>query len=118
MNMKMSDGIKLKPCPFCGSRNVYVEQIGSGGYFNVCCCNCLANVPLSGSRETAVNVWNRGSIDRDTLLRIAEDLEADYFAGSEWYEPSTVSIEEVLKFERKMAAQIRKAVNDDEHEND
>ena len=50
---------KLKPCPFCGSRSVYVEQIGSGCYFNVCCCNCLANVPLSGSRETAVEAWNR-----------------------------------------------------------
>lgn len=55
--MAISDE-ELKPCPFCGSRSVYVEQIGSGGYFNVCCCNCLANVPLSGSRETAIAAWN------------------------------------------------------------
>lgn len=58
MDIKMSNGIKLKPCPFCGSGNIYVEQISSGGYFNVCCGNCLANVPLSGSRETAVAAWN------------------------------------------------------------
>lgn len=57
---------KLEPCPFCGSRSVYVEQIGSGGYFNVCCCNCLANVPLSGSRETAVVVWNRRVTNDET----------------------------------------------------
>lgn len=59
MSIKMSDEIKLKPCPFCGSRSVYVEQIGSGGYFNICCGNCLANVPLSSSREIAVYAWNR-----------------------------------------------------------
>ena len=106
----MSD--EIKPCPFCGSGNVYVEQIGRGGYFNICCGSCLANVPLSGSRETAVAAWNSRAIDRDKLLRIAEDLEADYFAGSEWYNPCTVSIEEVLKFEREMADQIRKVVSE------
>lgn len=58
MSIKMSDEIKLKPCPFCGSRSVYVEQIGSGGYFNICCGNCLANVPLSSSLEIAVYAWN------------------------------------------------------------
>lgn len=59
--------IELKPCPFCGGESVYVEQIGSEGYFNVCCRNCLANVPLSGSRETAVSAWNCRSIDLEMV---------------------------------------------------
>lgn len=70
MNMKMSDEIKLKPCPFCGSRSVYVEQIGSGGYFNVCCCDCLANVPLSGSRETAVAAWNSRADSKELIVSL------------------------------------------------
>lgn len=61
---------KLKPCPFCGSRSVQVEQIGSGGYFNVCCCNCLANVPLSGSRETAVAAWNSRADAKELVARL------------------------------------------------
>lgn len=61
---------KLKPCPFCGSRSVQVEQIGSGGYFNACCCNCLANVPLSGSRETAVAAWNRRTNAKELVARL------------------------------------------------
>lgn len=68
----------LKPCPFCGSRSVYAEQIGSGGYFNVCCCNCLANVPLSGSRGAAVSAWNRRAIDGDALREVVDELECAY----------------------------------------
>lgn len=101
---------ELKPCPFCGGESVYVEQIGSEGYFNVCCRNCLANVPLSGSRETAVAAWNCRSIDQDELLKIAEELEMDYFDGSDGYRPCTISVEEMLEFDREMAARIRKAV--------
>mgnify|MGYP004558113023 CR=1 FL=1 len=70
--------MELEPCPFCGSRSVYVEQIGSGGYFNVCCCNCLASVPLSGSRETAVSVWNRRAVDVEALREVVDELECAY----------------------------------------
>lgn len=70
MDIKMNNGIKLKPCPFCGSRNVYVEQISSGGYFNVCCGNCLANVPLSGSQETAVAAWNCRTNAKELVARL------------------------------------------------
>ena len=70
MNMKMSDGIKLKPCPFCGSRSVCIEQIGGGGYFNICCRDCLANVPLSGSRETAVEAWNHRTNAKELVAKL------------------------------------------------
>lgn len=88
---------KLKPCPFCGSRSVYVEQISSGGYFNVCCGNCLANVPLSGSRETAVAAWNsrtnakelaaRLNISDEQVRRMVDDAVSaaidDYFGDAD-----------------------------------
>ena len=77
--------MELKPCPFCGSGSVYAEQIGSGGYFNVRCCNCLANVPLSGSRETAVSVWNRRAIDVDALREVVDEIEdADVDGLGDW----------------------------------
>lgn len=49
-------------------------------------------------------------VDLDELLRIADELEMDYFDGSDGYRPCTISVEETLKFEREMAARIRKAV--------
>lgn len=49
-------------------------------------------------------------VDLDELLRIADELEMDYFDGSDGYRPCTISVEEMLEFEREMAARIRKAV--------
>ena len=49
-------------------------------------------------------------VDLDELLRIAEELEVDYSLPDETYS-DTVSVDEVLKFEREMAARIRKAVD-------
>ena len=49
-------------------------------------------------------------VDLDELLRIADELEVDYFLPDESYS-DMLSTEEVLKFEREMAKRIRKAVD-------
>lgn len=68
------------------------------------------------ARETGDGIaygWGlmpKRKVDLDELLRIADELEMDYFDGSDGYRPCTISVEETLKFEREMAARIRKAV--------
>lgn len=57
---------ELKPCPFCGSKNVVLEN-KNGGY-QVRCRFCGARgkytvVGLHGSRMEAINAWNRRSDD-------------------------------------------------------
>lgn len=59
---------KLKPCPFCGSKNLYYQKpchFGSPGVVlsSVCCCNCSAEV--TGKGNEAVNLWNRRAEDND-----------------------------------------------------
>ena len=58
--------IKLKPCPFCGSKNVYMPIIGGSLVGIVCCPDCglyctLGRNNLSG-KEIA-DRWNRRAQD-------------------------------------------------------
>lgn len=53
---------KLKPCPFCGSKDLYYQKpchFGTNGYVSssVICCNCSAEV--TGKNNEAVDKWNR-----------------------------------------------------------
>ena len=55
----------LKPCPFCGSKNVVSTHYypfdgdqGESGVFVVYCVNCKAKVDR-GSANDAEEAWNR-----------------------------------------------------------
>lgn len=48
--------MKLKPCPFCGSKNVKVYSLGG---LHVKCFNCDARIGYYESIENAIYVWNR-----------------------------------------------------------
>lgn len=52
-------------------------------------------------------------VDLDELLRIADDLEEELDCPDYEYCPNILFAEDVLKFEREMAARIRKAVGHD-----
>ena len=102
---------ELLPCPFCGGEAKPVFR-GSCNYIacsNVEECWCGMTCPAS-TKEEAIAIWNRRVVDTDELLRIVDELEMDYFDGSDGYRPYTISVEEMLKFEREMASRIRKAV--------
>lgn len=49
-------------------------------------------------------------VDLDELLGIADDLEEELDCFDGEYNPNILFAEDVLKFEREMAARIRKAV--------
>lgn len=57
----MHDGeFPLKPCPFCGSYQQRLYDMGSKSW-RVECDLCLAFGPVEKSREGAVNAWNERS---------------------------------------------------------
>ena len=54
---------KLKPCPFCGSTNLRIEQlildrvVGDGAYW-VRCLGCDIEAPSRISETKAIEYWN------------------------------------------------------------
>ena len=96
--------IELKPCPFCGSDDVTCNRFEDVYYVE--CFSCSAKVESYNVLEDAVARWNARAIDRDALLKIADDLDNGW---AEFFE-EIIACEDVDKFEQSIAAQIRKAV--------
>ncbi len=47
---------ELKPCPFCGSKEV--EMQGNSHHSWVVCDNCSTEGPVAPSQDEAVERWN------------------------------------------------------------
>lgn len=132
----MRDRFELKACPFCGyeadciSEDAGWDSCGENLWrVNISCMSCGANIEIErrcdrllrdddiegetchALEELAAAMWNARSVDRDELLRIAEELEVDFNLPDENY-CGTIPTEEVLEFERAMAARIKKAVGE------
>ena len=85
------NGIELKPCPFCGSEDVFGDKLED--VYRVECWDCGAKIESYNKLEDAVAGWNRRAINRDELLKVADECErADVDGVTDW------------------AARIRKAV--------
>jgi Lar family restriction alleviation protein len=52
--------LPIKPCPFCSSRDVAVETLGTENrpFYAVSCDDCEATGPLSDSYDGAIEAWN------------------------------------------------------------
>lgn len=86
--------IELKPCPFCGSDDV-TWFYGLEDEHYVECLDCCAKVESYNGLEDAVAGWNERAIDRDDLLKVADECDrADVDGVIDW------------------AARIRKAVSE------
>lgn len=46
---------ELKPCPFCGSKEV---NLMDDGVFYVSCFNCSTDGPMSDTDRGAIKAWN------------------------------------------------------------
>lgn len=59
----MSEAPKLKPCPFCGSKDVYIENVSkrSRAHYIVLCAGCGAR-----SREVTTGWPPRVEVERRT----------------------------------------------------
>nr|DAR30056.1 MAG TPA: restriction alleviation protein [Caudoviricetes sp.] len=47
---------ELKPCPFCGSKNIRMWNTSTPW---VSCRDCFANTACGTTREEAIENWNR-----------------------------------------------------------
>lgn len=75
--------IELKPCPFCGSDDVICDMF-EDVYF-VECWDCCAKVESCNGLEAAVVRWNTRVIDRDDLLKVADECDrADVDGVTDW----------------------------------
>lgn len=66
--------VELKPCPFCGSSAVQVEQPSThrfSAYCNQAEGGCSAEGALRSTREAAITAWNRrhGAGDAEDAAR-------------------------------------------------
>ena len=59
---------KLKPCPFCGSKNVTVCELYPSSYAR--CRACGAEGSLRDSHDEAAAAWNRRTDAKELVARI------------------------------------------------
>lgn len=78
----MSD--ELKPCPFCGSTEVYVEEYEhhpGAMRWRVLCAGCMAGID-TGIRQSmgqAVQDWNRRAERTCHLIHKVEEEDDEFF---------------------------------------
>jgi Lar family restriction alleviation protein len=64
---------KLKPCPFCGSKNIVVAHTKKLFVYRSICKDCGAdNCKLAETEEDAIKLWNTRPIEDALQARIAE----------------------------------------------
>ena len=78
--------MKIKPCPFCGSKDLYVRD-NSGHY--VACKNCDAYGPYGKEDEEAIERWNsaprKGDVEIKKSCANCKYLKLGNKAKSKWY---------------------------------
>ena len=55
---------KLKPCPFCGGKNIRIWKIRAPF---VSCDDCLASTDCALTQKEAVEHWNRRANDGNAI---------------------------------------------------
>lgn len=77
----------LKPCPFCGSELVFLDEpITPDSYAVFCNGECGAVGPEDEDGNTAIELWNLRPIE-DTLRARVEELEAELAALNKEIDP-------------------------------
>ncbi len=98
----MSEEVKLKPCPYCGSAP-RIEHHFSKDEYRYCCCSnpsCPSNLP-SLTDEAAYENWNTRPIEDELRAKLAElKNAADELAFAVW---SNACPKPVLDLAEKLA---------------
>ena len=60
---ELLNGNDLKPCPFCGSTNIYYEKYehSAGMRWRIVCAECMAGIDpgTAQQRMTLKDAWNK-----------------------------------------------------------
>lgn len=61
----MSEPLKPRPCPFCGSNNIYYQDFCDGIDHAIACEKCYGGWGMGNfnSRRLATEAWNRRATD-------------------------------------------------------
>lgn len=87
--------LKLLPCPFCGSTNLYDTGNGVGREF-IECCDCGASGPSSDHGNDAEDHWNRRAVPQASAHAIEDDFQHFLSYSNLSFEPEEVK-EKLLK---------------------
>ena len=72
---------ELKPCPFCGSTNLYIDgyEHAAGKRWRVVCLDCMATVDPGTIQQKyrAIEAWNRRAQPANEPLSIAQLKQMD-----------------------------------------
>ena len=56
---------ELKPCPFCGSKDVfftsYYDELYEGKIYHIRCNKCATLGPIEATEQQAIDAWNKRS---------------------------------------------------------
>jgi len=72
----MGDNEKIKPCAFCGSKEVEIARTNENACW-VECANCGANRDAVASREQAIKLWNERHFGDGEYATIVYDMEKE-----------------------------------------
>ena len=50
--------LELNPCPFCGSKDLFIDSISNGKYCWIKCNNCTAEIKEPKLLGDAIKAWN------------------------------------------------------------
>src|ERR1700690_4498627 len=64
----------LKPCPFCGNKNIEIRGNGNGDYYCICAgdedemhCEASTSDRRCESQEQAINRWNQRASEKPAI---------------------------------------------------
>jgi Lar family restriction alleviation protein len=55
----MPEKVKLKPCPFCGSKDIKIGMTEALEFLYCYCNSCNSKGELCNMEESAIEAWNR-----------------------------------------------------------
>ncbi len=61
---------QVKPCPFCGSKNIVFCASHGNRLFHIGCADCEAHAQYAYSRKEAIGNWNRRAEETSEMIDI------------------------------------------------
>ena len=75
---------KLKPCPFCGSKEVGIFDIHPVPLTRVCCLECGGNGSHEKENERAIDKWNQRADIFKVETTEKEDIGKSQFRNTKY----------------------------------
>lgn len=91
--------IKLKPCPFCGCKNIQFWETDNDTHrFQIVCMQCFNGTDECISEEVAIEKWNTRNPMANIVENIVTSLESEktVFLGTRTEQTDTILIDDAI----------------------